>query len=46
MSSQTMNPRESAAFIASVAQDVKIDPIGIQNVAKEVILYIPVFNLI
>lgn len=46
MSSQAMNPRESAAFIASVAQDVKIDPIGIQNVAKEVNLYIPVFNLI
>jgi hypothetical protein len=46
MSSQAMNPRESAAFIASVAQDVKIDPIGIQNVANEVNLYITVFNLI
>ena len=35
--SQAMNPRESAAFIASIAHDVKIDPLGIQNVAKEVI---------
>nr|SVE69941.1 EOG090X0A16 [Eubosmina coregoni] len=32
-----MNPRESAAFIASIAQDVKIDPLGIQNVAKEIV---------
>ena len=31
-----MNPRESAAFIASISQDVKIDANGIQNVAKEV----------
>ena len=36
MSSQVMNPRESAAFIASISQDVKIDANGIQNVAKEV----------
>lgn len=36
MSSQVMNPRESAAFIASISQDVKIDANGIQNVAKEI----------
>lgn len=31
-----MNPRDSAAFIASVAKDVKIIPAGIQKVAEEV----------
>jgi hypothetical protein len=33
-----MNPRESAAFIASVSKDVQINPDGIRTVAAEVVI--------
>ncbi len=32
-----MNPRESAAFIASVSKDVEINPDGIRKIASEVL---------
>nr|CAH0112445.1 unnamed protein product [Daphnia galeata] len=36
MSPRKMNPRESAAFIASVSKDVQINPDGIRTVAAEI----------
>jgi len=33
-----MNPRESAAFIASVSKDVEINPYGIRKIASEVFI--------
>nr|SVE75268.1 EOG090X0A16 [Daphnia dolichocephala] len=32
-----MNPRESAAFIASASKDVKLNPVGIKKVASEIL---------
>lgn len=32
-----MNPRESAAFIASVSKEVEINPDGIKKIASEVL---------
>ncbi|KZS05422.1 UPF0553 protein [Daphnia magna] len=37
MSPPKMKPRESAAFIASVSKDVKLNPVGIKRVASEIV---------
>ena len=44
VSPRKMNPKESAAFIASVSKDVKINQDGIKKVAFEV--FISVFTYI
>lgn len=39
-----MNPKESAAFIAGLAVDVKINPVGIKKVASEVLHCLYFYN--
>jgi hypothetical protein len=40
-----MNPRESAAFIASVSKHVEINPDGIRKIASEVLTIIIPFHI-